>query len=226
MLARRSILLGYRSLPRCPGEIFICQHNAPQKSVPSFCSFCTTQQQFQTALVYIFCLTTGSTNMLGTTRWSGWNVALVALIVFVYGLTVCCNQVMRSVVKRRMSPIISSTSERFSYELTTTTESLSNSTVAVNTLQSKQRCQERGKQFEEHKQLDLSYSPWSSTWTNSIVICAVMANEHSNDILEWLSYHRFAFFWHQCLSDSLCCYCGLLGGCHLVICLTQVVWLR
>lgn len=36
----------------------------------------------------------------------------------------------------------------------------------------------------------MSPSPFSVKWKNKIAICAIMRNERSEDVREWLQYHR------------------------------------
>ena len=33
-------------------------------------------------------------------------------------------------------------------------------------------------------------NPFSSTWENSVLTCAIIKDEHSDDLREWLQYHR------------------------------------
>ena len=37
-----------------------------------------------------------------------------------------------------------------------------------------------------------SHAPTSSHWSNSVAICAVMKDENTTDIIEWLTYHQCA----------------------------------
>jgi hypothetical protein len=34
------------------------------------------------------------------------------------------------------------------------------------------------------------HAPTSSTWSNSLSICAAMKDENLDDVIEWLQYHR------------------------------------
>lgn len=36
------------------------------------------------------------------------------------------------------------------------------------------------------------HAPTSPAWTNSVAICASMKDEHLEDVVEWLEYHRCA----------------------------------
>ena len=45
-------------------------------------------------------------------------------------------------------------------------------------------------------------TPFTTAWDNSIAICAIMRNEHTDDVREWLQYHRCGVA-HQ--SSTACC---------------------
>ena len=41
--------------------------------------------------------------------------------------------------------------------------------------------------------LPLSHAPSSDTWDNRIAVCAIMKDENTDDVTEWLAYYRCAF---------------------------------
>jgi hypothetical protein len=50
-----------------------------------------------------------------------------------------------------------------------------------------------------HKRSDVSplpdsRSPFSTEWNNSVAICAIMKEENTTDVREWLMYHRYDQF--------------------------------
>ena len=34
-------------------------------------------------------------------------------------------------------------------------------------------------------------SPWSHAWPNTVAVCALMKEEHPDDVMEWIEYHRY-----------------------------------
>lgn len=42
--------------------------------------------------------------------------------------------------------------------------------------------------------LERAVRPWDSEWTNTVAVCAIMKDEHPEDIRQWLRYHQLRFW--------------------------------